>query len=80
LRNQSPERREYPHNRENSPKGFYRDRDAQQRPYGGASSTSASRYGSRNRTEETVEDIKKDIIRIEKEIELEIKEIKAMKL
>jgi len=41
----------------------------------------SGRYGnSRNRAEETIEDIKRDIMRIEKEIELEIKEIRSLKL
>lgn len=35
---------------------------------------------SRVKTEETVDDIKADIVRIEKEIQLEIKEIKSMRL
>jgi hypothetical protein len=34
----------------------------------------------RGRSEETIEDIKQDIIRLEKEIDLEIKEIKSLKL
>jgi hypothetical protein len=34
----------------------------------------------RNRADETIDDIKEDIIRIEKEIDLEIKEIRSMKL
>lgn len=39
----------------------------------------SSRYG-RNRADETIEDIRTDIMRIEKEIELEIKEIRSLKL
>ncbi|MGE5613951.1 MAG: hypothetical protein ACM3XR_06045 [Bacillota bacterium] len=34
----------------------------------------------KNRSEETIDDIKQDIIRLEKEIELEIKEIRSLKL
>lgn len=76
------------HPRENSQnRGYYRDRnregdrDTQPRQYAAASS-SGGRYGNslRNRAEETIEDIKEDIIRLEKEIELEIKEIKSLKL
>ena len=57
----------------------YRERDNQHRPYSNSNSI-ASRFSSRNRSEETIEDIKAEIIRIEKEIDLEIKEIKSMKL
>lgn len=68
------------------PRGYYRDReklrdaerDAQPRQHTGISQ---SRYGNqRNRAEETIDDIKQDIIRLEKEIDLEIKEIRSMKL
>ena len=40
------------------------------------------RYGNslRNKPEETIEDIKDDIVRLEKEIELEIKDIRSLKL
>jgi hypothetical protein len=38
------------------------------------------KFNTRVKTVETVEDIKADIARIEKEIELEIKEIKTMRL
>lgn len=57
------------------------DRDCRPRQYSGTSST-PHKYGNslRNRAEETIDDIKEDIIRIEKEIDLEIKEIKSMKL
>jgi len=62
-------------------RSFYRDRDkdTQLRQHSAASGT---RYGSviRNKAEETIEDIKLDIIRLEKEIELEIKEIRSLKL
>ena len=34
----------------------------------------------RNRADETIDDIKEDIVRLEKEIDLEIKEIRSMKL
>jgi len=57
-----------------SNKGFYRDRNRNK-------STGSGRYANnRGRAEETIDDIKKDIVRIEKEIELEIKEIKSLKL
>jgi hypothetical protein len=71
-------------NRENAPRGYYRDRnreadkDAQPRQHGG---TSYGRHQNvqKSRAEETIEDIKQDIIRLEKEIELEIKEIRSLK-
>lgn len=71
--------------RENAqPRGYYRDRnreadkDTQARQHGG---TGFGRHSNapRNRAEETIEDIKQDIIRLEKEIELEIKEIRSLK-
>ena len=63
------------HTRENgSGRSFYRDRDSLPRQ------TSIPKYSGRARIEETIEDIKEDIISIEKEIELEIKEIKSLKL
>lgn len=40
----------------------------------------SSRYGRKVRSEETVDDIRIDIERIEKEIRLEIDEIKSLKL
>lgn len=47
---------------------YYRDR-------------SNDRIGTlRNRADETIDDIKEDIVRLEKEIDLEIKEIRSMKL
>lgn len=41
---------------------------------------SQAKYSSRVKAEETIEDIKEDINRIEKEIELEMKEIKSLRL
>ena len=41
---------------------------------------SEQKYNNRAKAEETVEDIREDIARIEKEIELEIKEIRSLKL
>jgi len=41
---------------------------------------SPPRFSNKIRTDETIDDIKEDISRIEKEIELELKEIKSMKL
>ena len=58
-------------------RGYYRD--SQQRQHS-SSQPSAPRYSSRNRVEETIDDIKEDIVRIEKEIEMEINEIKSLKL
>ncbi|HEX2945121.1 MAG TPA: hypothetical protein VHT96_04125 [Clostridia bacterium] len=77
-----------PHVKENGQqRGYYRDRekprdiekDAQPRQHTGAPQ---ARYGNnqRSRAEETIDDIKQDIIRLEKEIDLEIKEIRSMKL
>lgn len=64
--------------RENAPvKNFHREGTPRQNhPNQG----SPSRHINRIRAEETVDDIKTDIVRIEKEIELEIKEIKSMRL
>jgi hypothetical protein len=39
-----------------------------------------SRYRNRVKAEETIEDIKEDIIRIKKEIELEMREIRSLRL
>lgn len=55
----------------------YSHRDNQHRQ--NSSGHSYSRYG-RTRAEETVDDIKLDISRLEKEIDLEIKEIKSLRL
>lgn len=73
--------------RENNPNRHFRDRnkerdndrDGQQRQYG---SPAGGRFGNglRIRADETIDDIKEDIIRLEKEIELEIKEIRSLKL
>lgn len=41
---------------------------------------STTKYSSKIKTEETADDIKEDIMRIEKEIDLEIKEIRSLKL
>jgi len=67
------------YNRDNSrQRGFYRDKgkgaDRDHQKYAG-------RHGGsyKNREEETIDDIRRDIERIEKEIELEIKEIRSMK-
>lgn len=61
--------------------GNYRsyNRDNYQRqghPY----QNSGPRYNQRIRADETIDDIKMDISRIEKEIELELKEIKSLRL
>lgn len=64
-------------------KGFYRgrDNDRDNQPRQRVVQSSASRYsGPRAKAEETIEDIKEDIIRLEKEIELEMKEIRSLKL
>lgn len=93
LRNSSQGSRSQPDRHDGNPreisqnKGYYRDRnrdndrDAQPRQYTGTSSSGA-KYGNslRNKPDETIDDIKEDIIRLEKEIELEIKDIKSLKL
>lgn len=64
-------------------RGYYRDRvrdndrDPQPRQH-----SASGRYGNitKNRVEETIDDIKLDIIRLEKEIDLEIMEIRSLKL
>lgn len=53
-----------------------RDRGREKRQY----SRIGSNYSQRNAANETIDDIKEDIVRIEKEIRLEIKEIKSLKL
>ncbi len=67
----------------NQSKGYYRDRnredrDTQSRRH---SSSSCGKHSNmkRNRAEETIDDIKHDILRLEKEIELEIREIRSLK-
>lgn len=74
-------RRDNPHfknyNRDNRDNREYRDggqRSGYQSQGGGI------RYPHKPRAEETIDDIKSDIVRIEKEIQLEIKEIRSMKL
>lgn len=69
--------RENQNNRENQrPKNFYRENQQRQN----FQSQQTPRYSNRVKPVETVEDIQIDIQRIEKEIELEIKEIKSMRL
>ena len=80
----------------NPPRNNYRDRDnSYKQNYGGQYQTSnntapaannsgntsyASRYSNRVKSVETIDDIKADICRLEKEIELEIKEIMTLRL
>ena len=88
VRNQ-PDRHDEQTRENGQNRGYYRDRnktrdnerDCVPRQHVG-STPSGGRYGNslRNRAEETIDDIKEDISRIEKEIELEIKEIKSLKL
>lgn len=61
-----------------APQGKNYGRDNSRQPHAGH--PSQGRYNNRVKAEETVEDIKADIHRIEKEIQLEIKEIKSLKL
>lgn len=70
------EPREYRDNREHKD-----NRDgSQQRNNYNRSYSNNSRYSGKLRSDETVEDIVTDITRIEKEIDLEIKEISSMRL
>ncbi len=73
------------HNRDNGQtRGYYRDRnrevdkDAQLRQHTMPAFTRHQAV-QRVKAEETIDDIKQDIIRLEKEIELEIKEIRSLK-
>lgn len=71
-----------PHSRDSGhQRGYNRERsretDSQSR-HSGFSGRYPGNY--KNRSEETIDDIKQDIIRLEKEIELEIKEIRSLKL
>lgn len=70
-----PNRRYHERNERNREAG----RNSQQRQHSGAS---GGRFGGavKNRAEETIDDIKEDIARLEKEIKLEINEIKSLKL
>ena len=70
-----PNRRYHERNERNREAG----RNSQQRQHSGAS---GGRFGGavKNRAEETIDDIKEDIVRLEKEIKLEINEIKSLKL
>lgn len=62
-------------------RGFYRNNERDNQPRQRIVQSSGSRYGGpRSKAEETIDDIKEDIIRLEKEIELEMKEIKSLKL
>lgn len=63
-------------------RGYSRDRNREMSSQRPKHSRFSGRYPGiyRNRPEETIEDIKQDIIRLEKEIDLEIKEIKSLKL
>lgn len=67
-------------------KGYYRDRnkdaDRESQPRQYPSPPGGGRFNPnlRNKPEETIDDIKEDIIRLEKEIELEIKDIRSLKL
>ncbi|MDF2524387.1 MAG: hypothetical protein K0R31_2028 [Clostridiales bacterium] len=75
-----------------APRSNYRDRDNSFKPnYGGQNQTSnntgtnsnssySSRYSNRVKAVETIDDIKTDITRLEKEIELELKEIRSLRL
>jgi hypothetical protein len=71
-------------NRDNAPKQNYSRRGSSQRgpsPRGSSSRGSFPKYNEKIRpADETYEDIKADISRIEKEIQLELKEIRSLKL
>lgn len=59
-------------------RGPNRDSTSRQSSY--SSQSSFSKINEKVKVEETVEDIKADILRLEKEIRLEIKEIRSLKL
>jgi hypothetical protein len=66
------------HPRENSQyRSFHRENSAGQ---GYSHQSPSHRHVSRSKSEETADDIRTDILRIEKEIDLEIMEIKSLKL
>ncbi len=56
------------------------NRDSTGRPGGYSSQSGISKINEKSKVEETVEDIKADILRLEKEIKLEIEEIRSLKL
>lgn len=66
-------------NRDNSQNRNY-NRDNASKHGSPSSHSGQQRYNNKVKTEETIEDIRVDISRIEKEIELEIKEIRSLKL
>jgi len=63
-----------------SRKGGFRNRDSQARTGNAANAIYNRHDSSRAKIEDTIENIREDILRIEKEIELEIKEIRGLKL
>lgn len=65
------------HNAQRGYRDRIRDADKDQKHY--AQSYAKHTGTQKSRAEETIDDIKQDIIRIEKEIELEIKEIRSLK-
>ena len=77
-------RQQYPqshaHRDSNSPRGGYAGREREANPSHNASAQNSMPRYNRIKTEETVEDIQMDISRIEKEIELEIKEIRSLRI
>ncbi|MCX7841553.1 MAG: hypothetical protein N2489_00570 [Clostridia bacterium] len=66
-RENNPQRNNYMREKDNSHRNNFHNNPPQ-------------RYGNKSKAEETAEDIKADILRIEKEIDLEIKEIKSLRL
>lgn len=64
-------------NRNNQNKTYHRDNSNRQNY---SSQNSYQRSGGRIKVDETIDDIKADITRLEKEIQLELKEIRSMKL
>lgn len=61
---------------------YYREKNRESDRDNHHKGSSGSRFVNiiKNRAEETIDDIKEDILRLEKEIELEIKEIRSLKL
>ena len=66
-----------PYNKEFSKDKF---KERQSRTYADRKKDEDTRYIRQDPANETIDDIKEEIVRIEKEIRLEIKEIKSMKL
>lgn len=72
-------------NKEYGNKGYNSSRgnakgDTKDKSYKNNNYNRNTKYSNKSKAEETLEDVKQDIVRIEKEIRLEIEEIKTLKL